>query len=252
MESLRPLPALDIGTLPGDVADGLGPLVERLAVLLPPPPEAAEDRGVSLALFDSGPGQLGTPRVAQVAAWIALDRRAATAGLGFAWGVVQEPGEGTASGITLEGLLRLLGSRTPHEAGGEQLAVWRGRLEAWPEVEEVWMVGPPRLGAPPTLPGTSLLQLWDDLTPGERRVGFAIRSDLCSSIQSFLDLPDETDCVRLLRLAGSPAEPGPSRLSSQAEEAETVAPALFTQGAAFNPEPEPDPSHREHAPQRAE
>src|ERR1043165_4723350 len=73
MESLRPLPALDIGALPGDVADGLGPLVERLSALLPPPTAAEEDRGVSLALFDSGPGQLGTPRVAQVAAWIALD-----------------------------------------------------------------------------------------------------------------------------------------------------------------------------------
>ncbi|MEA2600536.1 MAG: hypothetical protein QOF89_1528 [Acidobacteriota bacterium] len=249
MESLRPLPALDTGALPGDIAASLEPLVERLAALLPSPAVADGGR-VSLAVFDSGPGQLGAPRVAQVAAWIALARRAAAAGLGFAWGVVQEPGEGPASGTTPEGLLRLLGSRTPHEAGGEQLAAWRVRIETWPEVApelaEVWMIGPPRLGSPPTLPGASLLQIWDDFTPGERRVGFAIRTGAGVSIQSFLDLPDEAGCVRLLRLAPSPAEPSPSRAASPAEEPETAAPALFSPGVPLrDPDSEPDFGHRE-------
>jgi hypothetical protein len=243
MESLRPLPALDIGALPGDVAAAMAPLVERLAALLPPPPGVADSGRVSLAVFDSGPGQLGAPRIAQVAVWIALTRRAAAAGLGFAWGILQEPGEAPASGITPEGLLRLLGSRTPHEAGGEQLTAWRGRLETWTEVAEIWMIGPPRLGSPPTLPGASLLQLWDDLTPGERRVGFAIRTGAGTSIQSFLDLPDEADCVRLLRLAPSPSEPSPSRLASPVEEP----PLPPAQVPLRDPEPEPGSVHREPA-----
>ena len=103
MESLRPLPALDTGALPGDVAASLRPLVERLAALLPPPPGIADRGRVSLAVFDSGPGQLGAPRVAQVAAWIALARRAAAAGLGFAWGVAPAGGEGGWLGWRVRG-----------------------------------------------------------------------------------------------------------------------------------------------------
>ncbi len=250
MESLYPLPALETGALPGEIADSLRPLVERLAALLPPPPAVVESGRVSLAVFDSGPGQLGAPRVAQVAAWIALARRAAAAGLGFAWGVLQEPGEATVSGINPEGLLHLLGSRTPHEARGEQLAAWRSRLEAGsevaPKLAEIWMIGPPRLGSPSILPGASLLQLWDDLTPGERRVGFAIRTGAGATLQSFLDLPDEADCVRLLRLAPSPAEPAPSRPASPAGEPEPAAAPLLPAPAAAH-DPEPGPAHREPA-----
>ncbi|HEX3555160.1 MAG TPA: hypothetical protein VIA62_18200 [Thermoanaerobaculia bacterium] len=226
MESPGPLPASDPGTLPGDLAAALTPLVERISALLTPPQTGSGL--LSVALFDSGPGQIGSPRVAQVAVWIALARRAATAGLGFAWGVLQEPGEAPAGGTTAEDLGRLLGSRTPHEAGGEQLAAWRRRLETMPEVAEVWMIGPPRIGSPPTLPGASRLQVWDDLTPGERRVGLAVRAGSGIAAQALLDLPDEADCVRLLRLGASAAGPAPSWPASPAVEAEPADPTDLT------------------------
>jgi len=73
MECPGPLPAPASGALPGDVAAALTPLVERISALLTSP--EAGPGWLSLALFDSGPGQLGSPRVAQVAAWIALARR---------------------------------------------------------------------------------------------------------------------------------------------------------------------------------
>ncbi|MBW8876060.1 MAG: hypothetical protein JF614_13925 [Acidobacteria bacterium] len=240
MECPGPLPAPDSGALPGDVAAALTPLVERISALLTPP-EAGPGR-LSLAVFDSGPGQLGSPRVAQVAAWIALARRAATAGLGFAWGVLQEPGEAPASGTTAEDLGRLLGSRTPHEAGGEQLAAWRQRLEAVADVAEVWMIGPPRIGSPPTLPGASRLQVWDDLTPGERRVGVAVRTGSGIAAQALLDLPDEADCVRLLRLGASSAGPAPSWPASPAVEVEPAEPVLPPSAPPVR-DPLPEPVH---------
>src|SRR5687768_17876785 len=41
--------------------------------------------------FDAGPNQLGSPRIAQIAALIVLSRRAEAAGVRFAWGILQEP-----------------------------------------------------------------------------------------------------------------------------------------------------------------
>ncbi|HEV7505042.1 MAG TPA: hypothetical protein VGS07_09040 [Thermoanaerobaculia bacterium] len=202
MEATGPLPAPEPGALPGDLAAALAPLVERVRALLPR--SQASGGRTLLAVFDSGPGQLGSPRVGQVASWIALARRARAAGLRFRWGILQEPGETPASGTTAEDLRRLLGSRTAHEAGGEQLAAWRERLKADSEVAEAWLVGPPRLGASPPLPGASRLQIWDDLTPGVRRIGVTLYSGSEITARDFLDLPDETDCANLLRLASPP------------------------------------------------
>jgi hypothetical protein len=208
MEATGSLPAPDPGALPVDLAAALAPLVERIRALLPSPP-AGEGRTL-LAVFDSGPGQLGSPRVGQVAGWIALARRARAAGLRFLWGILQEPGEAPAGGTTAEDLRRLLGSRTAHEAGGEQLAAWRERLRAAPDLAEAWLVGPPRLGASPPLPGASRLQIWDDLTPGERRIGVTLYLGSEIAARDFLELPDETECANLLRLAPAPPEPAAS------------------------------------------
>lgn len=202
MEVTGLLSAPEFGALPGDLAAALAPLVERVYALLPRPQTSGG--GALLAVFDSGPGQLGSPRVGQVAGWIALARRAREAGLRFLWGILQEPGEAPAAGTTIEDLLRLLGSRTPHEAGGEQLAAWRERLKRDSEVVEAWLIGPPRLGSSPPLPSASRLQIWDDLTPGVRRIGVTVYSGSEIAARDFLDLPDETDCANLLRLAPSP------------------------------------------------
>ncbi|HVK55987.1 MAG TPA: hypothetical protein VM532_13285, partial [Burkholderiales bacterium] len=47
----------------------------------------------TIALFDVGPLQLGAPRLAHIALWILLARRAAEMNARFAWGVTQAPGE---------------------------------------------------------------------------------------------------------------------------------------------------------------
>ncbi|HEX4963749.1 MAG TPA: hypothetical protein VF173_23180 [Thermoanaerobaculia bacterium] len=241
-----PFPAPEDRALPDEVAVSLAPLVERISALLPPLGDGAGS--VVLAAFDSGPGQLGSPRVAQVAAWIALARRAAAAGRGFAWGVLQEPGEALASGITAEGLLRLVASRTPHEADAGQLAAWRERLAATPELAEAWMIGPPRLGSPSTPQGSSRLQIWDDLTPGERRVGVTVHTASGVVAHDLLELPEEGDCVRLLRLAAPPAEAVPAVSSPAADEPSLFPPVQTVQYPAAPVHGEGDPSS--HGPAR--
>ncbi|HEY3569289.1 MAG TPA: hypothetical protein VGP73_15270 [Thermoanaerobaculia bacterium] len=187
--------------LPPEAAPALVPLLDRVSSLLAPLPAPATG-GASLAVFDAGPGQLGGPRVAQIAALLALARRAEAAGVRFAWGVLQEPEAAFSPGVTAEGVRRLMGARTPHEATGPQIAAWRSRLEERPEWDEVWVVGAPRLGAPPDLPAALHLQLWDALDPGSSQVRVSLsrggRTD-----EDALDLPGDAACVRLLRAGGT-------------------------------------------------
>jgi hypothetical protein len=240
MDATGPLPAPDLGALPGDLAAALAPMVERIAALLP---RLQANKGRTLlAVFDSGPGQLGSPRVGQVAVWIVLARRARAAGLGFRWGILQEPGEVPAAGTTAEGLRGLLGSRTAHEAGGEQLAAWRERLQAASEVAEAWLIGPPRLGSPPSLPGASRLQIWDDLTPGERRICVTLYTGSEVAGRDLLELPDETECAGLLRLAPPPTELLAATPAVELEAAERPFLPPAQPGHAPAPQDHPEPT----------
>ena len=160
--------------LPPEVAPALVPLLERLASLFDPLGTPAAGSGV-LALFDAGPGQLGAPRVAQIAILLALARRARSAGARFAWGTFQETEAALSLSAGADGVRELIGARTAHEATGAQLAAWRLRLEERPEWDEAWVIGSPRLGAPPELPGATHLQVWDALDPAARRIGVSLR-----------------------------------------------------------------------------
>jgi hypothetical protein len=186
--------------LPPDTAPALVPLLDRLASRLDPLGAAAAGSG-SLALFDAGPGQLGGPRVAQLAILLVLARRAAMAGARFAWGTLQETEAALSPGAGADACRGLVEARTPHEATGAQISGWRLRLEERPEWDEVWVIGSPRLGAPPDLPGAIHLQIWDTLDLDARQVGISCtRGERHEEMR--LDLPDDAVCVRLMRLGG--------------------------------------------------
>jgi hypothetical protein len=185
--------------LPSEAGVWLLPLLERISELLGPLPQGVP----SLALYDAGPGQLGGPRVAQIAVLLAFARRADVAGSPFAWGLLQEPEAAFSSSATADALRRLLGGRTSHEATGAQVAAWRMRIEEREEKGEVWAVGTPRLGSPPDLPGVSHLQIWDTLDPDSRQVGLAVRRRDGHAAEIWLDLPDDAACARLLRAASA-------------------------------------------------
>ncbi|HYN22383.1 MAG TPA: hypothetical protein VE078_15590, partial [Thermoanaerobaculia bacterium] len=102
---------------------------------------------VSAAVFDAGPGQLGSPRIAQLAALIVLARRAEAAGVHFAWGILQEPDAPLFDKVSETSIRRLLQSRTPHEASEAAIGAWHKRLQGWREADDLWFVGPPRLAS---------------------------------------------------------------------------------------------------------
>lgn len=168
---------------------------------------------VSVAVFDAGPGQLGSPRIAQLAALIVLARRAEAAGVRFAWGILQDPEAPLYSDVTETGILRLLQARTPHEASDSQVTAWRDRVRGWKDLDDMWLVGPPRLGALPTSRGASLLQVWDVLDPEVRRVAVKVRRGPGTAPSEVsLELPEDSACVRLLRDPFAAAASPPRRL----------------------------------------
>jgi len=186
---------------PREAAPSLVPLLERISSFLGPPEETGAGR-TTLAIFDAGPGQLGSPRIAQIAILIALARRAEEAGGSLSWGILQEPEAPLSPGGAADGLRRLVGARTSREATDAEIRAWRSRLEERREEgSELWMVGAPRLGAPPEVPGASHILIWDTLEPKVHRVGITLLRDLLSPGEVFLDLPKDADCVRLLRAA---------------------------------------------------
>jgi hypothetical protein len=153
----------------------------------------------SVALFDAGPGQLGSPRIAQIAALIVLARRAEAAGAPFGWGVLQRPDVPLQAGWEPAGVLRLLRSRTPWEPTDSHLDAWRERLSGWKDLDDAWIVSSPGVTARPLLQGISRLEIRDVLEPGVRRLAVVLYRGARREGELALDLPAEPDCVRLLR-----------------------------------------------------
>lgn len=149
---------------------------------------------VSIALFDAGPMQLGSPRLAHIALLIMLERRAAVAGVDFRWGVLQNPKSGLHAELTGESFLRLLGERTGAVATSRDRDQWT-RLEEVDHSGDLWIVGAPGSF---DWPGANRIAVEDDMTPGQRRLEVEIDSKTARR-SVLLDLPGEKICLRLLR-----------------------------------------------------
>ncbi len=94
-----------------------------------------------LAVFDTGPSQLGAPRLAQVALWILLARRAEEAGIEFRWGTTAEPGVLHAAD-SAHALKHFLAKRALTHAGTEAADGWRTALAADRRaLSECWRIG---------------------------------------------------------------------------------------------------------------
>lgn len=98
-------------------------------------------------LLDSGPGQLGAPRIAQLATLVAFARRARTAGVELRWAPVRNWEQPAHRALDSASVHDWLESRTPWVPTS-------GMLEQWPRVwgdddvvRDVWLVGSPETGA---------------------------------------------------------------------------------------------------------
>ncbi len=163
---------------------------------------APKSKRVSVAMFDAGAEQLGTPRIGQLAALIVLARRAEAASAHFAWGVLQDAEVKFFAEVTESNVMSLLDARTLRNVKVEDFDRWRGQLAELDSVADVWLVGAPSLKSYSEAKGFSVLSIEDVLEPiaatGKLRITVKAAS-LGAERQTILDLPEDAVRTRLLR-----------------------------------------------------
>ncbi|SET96235.1 hypothetical protein [Stigmatella erecta] len=168
----------------------------------------------TLVLLDAGPDQLGAPRIAHLALLIVLARRAAAAGAGFAWGVLQSsPERGTFSEVTPASVQSWLEARSAQPVQAAHVARWREALAPGPAPDDGWLVGSARLARLPEASGLSRVEVSERLSrdPQAQLTVTVARAARPPATVEF-ELPAPETCVRLLRNPFSTHTATPVRL----------------------------------------
>ncbi|MGJ7904782.1 hypothetical protein [Lysobacter sp. 1R34A] len=186
-------------------------------LFLSPKLVAREADALTVAVFDTGPGQLGAPRLVHVAMWILLAARARAAKARFAWGVLGAPGVLHPADAP-ERLKQLLQARSLTPGGpaaaaeGNAQAVrehcereWRRALdEAEPSPGERWSIGAHAagygLGHRVDVSRTAEQQL--AVTIASRQARRELRLNLPAPERSSALLRGEFERVEVARLSG--------------------------------------------------
>lgn len=154
----------------------------------------------SIVLLDSGPDQIGAPRIAQLATLIVLEWRALAAGAQFEWGVLQHVQEHDAlhTGITEDSVDDWLHARTSLPASADQVQSWLAHIEPGPE-DELWLVSP--LEPEPDQGGRALRRVCIEEIPepGRRALHVQVTGNRRGKNELILELPEPRQTVRLLR-----------------------------------------------------
>jgi len=154
---------------------------------------------VTVALFDAGAMQIGTPRIAQMAALVILARRAESANSLFLWGVAQDEKNLVISDDTESSIKILLESRTPKDVSREDILRWRDNLSDICQLSDVWLIGSRNLSQFVETKGFSHLYIDETLELEKRELSLKIKSASGIEKQISLELPPPNICTRLLR-----------------------------------------------------
>lgn len=152
----------------------------------------------SLALFDAGPSQVGSPRIAHIAALIVLANRADSAHSTFSWGVLQEL-ETTYSDVNPGNIMALLAARSHDEVSDAHVTLWEEQLATWSGLDDVWLIGGNRLSRIKTERRSSRLYVEDVLEPDKRELRLSCTGASGSLAKVTLELPKNNISTRLLR-----------------------------------------------------
>ena len=154
---------------------------------------------VSVALFDAGAMQVGTPRIAHLAALIVLARRAEAAGTMFLWGVLQSEKQLVISDDTEASVKILLESRTASDVSEADLQAWREKLSDVKPLSDVWLIGSENLSQFAAAKDFSHLYVEESLELEKRELTLKIKSATGAEKHTILELPPADICTRLLR-----------------------------------------------------
>lgn len=153
----------------------------------------------SVVLFDSGPDQLGSPRLAHFAILVVLIRRADLARANFGWRTLQNPGLPFLHGASESEITELLHARTSANVSDSMLSDWMNRSLEKNRPEEIWLVGGERLQQISPHHVVSRVKVEDVLAPQVRQVAIEIQRPKGRPRRIVLNLPDNDVCARLLR-----------------------------------------------------
>ena len=153
----------------------------------------------SLALFDAGPSQLGSPRIAHLAALIVLANRADSSGSAFSWGLLQQPETPAFREVNTANIGFLLEARSHFEVSDAQVAAWEEQLATWSGLDDVWLIGGKRLSRIKTEKRSSRLYVEDVLDPHENQLRLSCNSASGSLSEITLELPRNKISTRILR-----------------------------------------------------
>ncbi len=150
----------------------------------------------TIVLFDCGPNQLGSPRIAHLAVLIVLARRAELTDSEVEWGSLQDPLCTLTSGADKESILKLLISRTVHEATDDDVSRWFKTISD----KNVVIIGGARLSKLMRRREATLLTIEDVLEPGQNALSATYVASAGNRKSEFiLPLPSEKDCVQILQ-----------------------------------------------------
>ena len=156
----------------------------------------------SIVLFDSGPDQIGAPRLAHLALFIVLSRRASSAGAEFAWGVQQDPEGGLHAEVGPGALQQLLNTRTADPVTSGHLDAWLRSLAALavPAEREVWRIGPAAFGGVDRHARLGpRIEVEDGPGGAAAAVSLSIADGNLGRPPLILKLPPRAESIRLLR-----------------------------------------------------
>lgn len=151
----------------------------------------------SIAIVSAGPAQLGSPRLAHIAAIIVLARRAASAGAGFAWGVLEDPHRRLHETVDAESIQYLLAARTAVPATDEAFEGWMEDVGRVPS-PDLWFIGSDDDATNAARVDASRLIVRDVLEPYTRALDIEVERP-GRSARARLELPAPDQCARLLR-----------------------------------------------------
>lgn len=186
------------------LADDFGDEFIRRAVMgehlfLNPSRVSPGAKRVSIALFDAGAMQIGAPRIAHLAAFIVLARRAEASDAMFLWGILQSEKQLIISDETEASIKILLESRMAKDVSENDISAWREKLRDVDKMADVWLVGSENIARFGEAKGFSHLYVEESLELEKRELNLKIKSASGIEKQTVLELPPPNICTRLLR-----------------------------------------------------
>jgi hypothetical protein len=161
----------------------------------------------SVVLFDAGPDQLGAPRLAHIALFVTIARRAENSRTSLAWGILQDPPD-LWDGFSAEHLARLLNARTWETPGPGHMEQWKKCFVSL-QPEDLWIVGSSGLAQLPGLHNASTIIVDEPLAvPATFLSVSAARHGNAPHMKVRLELPTSGAGVRLLRASSYPSASG--------------------------------------------